>query len=382
MEKRDPYHHKERWEAWKLKNFNGVVGVSKNNSDLILEFLRDMELGKNTSPKAARGERSYTRLNTLRDKLVFFCRKFSKDLNKITEDEIHLLFSSMRSGKILKPNGEAYKGTGHYVKDFKTFWNWMRRTNKVKKDITEYLSKKEAKPAWVYLTEEQFKKLVNSANSTYRALIIFMYDASCRVTEAYSIKVRDFDDNYTKLTIRDEVSKTFGRTIKLKLCSSMVKEHIALNDLTSEDYLFTKKIGDKKKPIQPAAFNKYLRALSKNLFGDKESPAREKYSKFTLYDIRHNASCYWLKRYPQTRGLLYRLGWKKEDEVSYYSEFLGLSDQISDEDMLTTEEKTQLQKEIDKLKRKNDMLTEGYKAIKERIALIESSFKNKILVQN
>ena len=48
----------------------------------------------------------------------------------------------------------------------------------------------------------------------------------------------------------------------------------------------------------------------------------------------------WLKRYPQTRGLLYRLGWKKEDEVSYYSEFLGLSNQISDEDMLTTEEKT------------------------------------------
>ncbi len=162
----------------------------------------------------------------------------------------------------------------------------------------------------------------------------------------------------------------------------MVKEHIELNDLTSEDYLFTKKIGDKKKPIQPVAFNKYLRALSKNLFGDKESPAREKYSKFTLCDIRHNASCYWLKRYQQTRGLLYRLGWKKEDEVSYYSEFLGLSDQISDEDMLTTEEKTQLQKEIDKLKRKNDTLTEGYKAIKERIALIEASFKNKMIVQN
>ena len=90
----------------------------------------------------------------------------------------------------------------------------------------------------------------------------------------------------------------------------------------------------------------------------------------------------WLKRYPQTRGLLYRLGWKKEDEVSYYSEFLGLSDQISDEDMLTTEEKTQLQKEIDKLKRKNDILTEGYKTIKEKVALIESSFKNKILIEN
>jgi integrase len=382
MEKRDPYHHKERWEEWKLKNANGVIGVSKKNSELILEFLRDMELGKNTSPKSARGERSFIRLNTLRDKLVFFCKKFNKDLNKITEDEIHLLFSSMRNGKILKKNGEVYKGTGHYVKDFKTFWNWMRRTNKVKKDITEYLSKKEAKPAWVYLTEEQFKKLVNSANSTYRALIIFMYDASCRVTEAYSVKVKDFSENYTKLAIRDEVSKTFGRTIKLKLCSSLVKEHIELNDLTSEDYLFTKKIKDKKKPIHPTAFNKYLRALAKNLFGDKESPAREKYSKFTLYDIRHNASCYWLKRYPQTRGLLYRLGWKKEDEVSYYSEFLGLSDQISDEDMLTTEEKTQLQKEIDKLKRKNDLLTEGYKAIKEKVALIESSFKNKILVQN
>ena len=59
-----------------------------------------------------------------------------------------------------------------------------------------------------------------------------------------------------------------------------------------------------------------------------------------------------------------------------------MSDQISDEDMLTTEEKTQLQREIGKLKRKNDILTEGYKAIREKVALIESSFKNKMLVQN
>jgi len=41
---------------------------------------------------------------------------------------------------------------------------------------------------------------------------------------------------------------------------------------------------------------------------------------------------------------MYRMGWSKEEQIKYYSEFLGLSDEISDEDMVTAEDKTKLQK--------------------------------------
>ena len=77
-----------------------------------------------------------------------------------------------------------------------------------------------------------------------------------------------------------------------------------------------------------------LKNLAKKLFGDKVShnKAGGKYSQLSLYDIRHNASCYWLKRYSTHRALMYRMGWTSEKWIKYYSEFLGQNDEISDEE--------------------------------------------------
>ena len=343
--KRDPYNHKVKWENWLEATKEGIRGLSEPNSALIIEFMHDMELGKNVSPRTKKGERSYIRLNTLRDKTMFFVRMFKKDLDKITKDEAHQLFSDMRKGKILKQDSQQYKGTSAFVKDFKVFWHWMKRTGKVNEDITQDLSRVENKPAWVYLTEEQLKTLANRANSDYRPLIWLMYDSGMRVTEAYSIKVSDFDADFTKLKIRPETSKTFGRKITLKLCSKLIKEYISFYNLKSEDFLFQQK---------PPAFNKYLKHLAKSIFGEGISKARARYDEFTLYDIRHNASCFWLKRYEKTRGLMYRMGWSKEEQIKYYSEFLGLSDELSDEDMVTGEDKSKLQK----LEQENNSLKE------------------------
>jgi hypothetical protein len=133
MLKRDPYNHKVRWLNWKEKNKKGIVGVSKHNSDLILSFLFDMELGKNIAPQTKKGERSYIRLNSLKDRLLFFVKSFNnKKLDKITKDYIHEFFSSMRSGQIVRKDGKPYIAVGEHIRDFKTFWGWLRRTGRVK----------------------------------------------------------------------------------------------------------------------------------------------------------------------------------------------------------------------------------------------------------
>jgi hypothetical protein len=47
-EKRDPYKHKKRWLEWKEEaQEKGIKGISKTNSDTILAYLNDMELGLN-----------------------------------------------------------------------------------------------------------------------------------------------------------------------------------------------------------------------------------------------------------------------------------------------------------------------------------------------
>jgi hypothetical protein len=41
---------------------------------------------------------------------------------------------------------------------------------------------------------------------------------------------------------------------------------------------------------------------------------------------------------------MYRMGWSEEKVIKYYSEFLGLADQIGDDDAVITEDKTEYEK--------------------------------------
>ena len=343
--KRDPYRSKERWETWKKNNKKLIQGIAPANSKLILDFLNDMEKGMNTPPRC-KGPRHPTTLLNLRDHLLFFAKNLKNPFVKLTKIQIHNFDKKVRDGKIKKRNGKPFTAFGNYIKNFKTFWGWLVRTERVKENITIDLTKQTKKPSWVYLTETQFKQLANRCNPDYKTLTWFMYDAGLRVTEAYSIQVKNFDNDYSELTIPDEVAKTFGRVIKLKICTNLIKEFIKYHNLGPDDYLFIKKT---------AAFNKYLRELSKKLFGDGESKARETYDKFSLYDIRHNSSCYWLKRYQKDRNLMYRMGWNRQEMILYYSEFLGLSDEISDEDMVLSEDKNKLAKIEEKMKEQNNL---------------------------
>jgi integrase len=370
MLKRDPYHHKERWEAWKAQNVDAIRGVSKYNAGIILSFLSDMEVGKNVSPVSRKGERSYIRLNTLRVRIAFFADYFCKNLDQLTKDDIHNLFFDMRNGTLKRKDGKTYQAVGEYVKDFKAFWNWLRRTGRVQNDITLDIRRSDGhKPSWVYLTEDEFKTLANQANSDYRALMWLMYDTGMRVTEAYSIRVSDFSNDFTQLNIRKEYSKTFGRIIKLKLCSSFIRELVKFHKLQQDDFIFIK---------EPPAFNKYLRTLAKNLLGTLESPARKPYDKMRLYDIRHNSCCYWLKRYPTTTSLMYRMGWSEEKEIKYYSEFLGQADAIDDENMVTTEEKTKYEKRIELLEKDREKTNELVNELIKKIADMQISLKNEV----
>lgn len=369
--KRDPYKNIERWTSWKEKNKKKVEGVSLINSKIILKFLQDMEQGMNTPP-AKKGRRSPTTLINLKDHVCFFARNIPGPLVNLTKQQIHNFENKIIEGKIKKKNGKKFSAFGNYIKDFKVFWNWLIRTGKVKENIAIDLTKKTNKPSWVYLTETQFKKLANRCSPDYKALIWFMYDAGLRVTEAYSIQIKNFNEDYTQLTIPDEVAKTFGRVIKLKLCTNLIKEYVKHNNLDLSDYLFIKK---------PPACNKYLRILSEKLFGEGESKARGTYNKFTLYDIRHNSSCYWLKRYQKERSLMYRMGWNRAEMIQYYSEFLGLSDEIQDDDMILAEDKNGLEKlkdEMEEMKNKNEILFKHFESYQD---LLNNAAESKGLVK-
>jgi len=368
----DPYNHKERYLKWKQNaQHSELGGLSSYNSNLILQYLDDMENGINIAICNVKGPRSYIRLNSLRDKIKFFSIKFKEiyNLDKITdvsEEQAIKFFTNMRKGNIVRQDGKRYASTAYFVKIFKAFWHWWIKINKKKdieiKDITNDLDTSQEKPKWVYLTEKQVKQLCDKAKYEYKILILFLFDSGIRSpSELINIKVSDLYEGCKELHIREEISKTFGRRIKLMICSDLLKDYLIEKGLNKEDYLF---------PVNPKVVNKYLKRLAKKNLGETSSEAGEKFSELTMYDFRHISCCYWLPRYKSESALKYRFGWKKSDKIHYYSELLGMKDTISEEDLMIDVTKTEIEKRLTQSENQNQLLSEELDNVKKQMQKI------------
>ena len=370
----DPYNNKGSLTRWKnkVRDLGGIPDLSRANSSIILQYLTDMELGINTSLSSKKGARSFIRLNTIRLRLTFLTRKFKEildidDLTELTEQQLCQFFVDMRKGVIRRQDGREYKATRDFVKLFKAFWHWYqkvaRKAGKEVEDITTYLDTSREKPEWVYLNEEQIRLFSENCNPKYKTIVMFLFDTGIRSpTELMNVKVSDLSKDFKELNIRDEISKTFGRRIKLMICSELVKRYIKENELDTEDYLFK---------FSPAVVNRYLKRVAKKLFGDEKSLAGQKYSDLTMYDFRHCSCCYWLPRYKSESALKFRFGWKKSDKIHYYSEMLGMRDTISEEDLLIDVTKTEIEKRLVKSENRSELLEVQVENMKRQMAAIK-----------
>ena len=370
----DPYNHEGSLTRWKdkVRELGGIPDISRQNSEIILKYMTDMELGINTSLSSKKGARSFVRINTIRQRLTFLAKKFKEildvdDMILLTEQQICSFFVDMRKGVIKRQDGRRYKATRDFVKIFKAFWHWWqkvaRKAGQTVEDITVYLDSSGEKPEWVYLNEEQIRIFCDNCNLKYKVLTMFLFDTGIRApTELLNMKVSDLSRDCKELNIRDEVSKTFGRRIKLMLCSELIKRYIKENNLSQDDYIFK---------FSPYVANRYLKRLAKKLFGDEKSLAGQNYSDLTMYDFRHCSCCYWLVRYKSESALKFRFGWKKSDKIHYYSEMLGMRDTISEEDLLVDVTKTELEQRLVKSENRSELLEAQVEAMKRQMAAIK-----------
>ena len=370
-DKIDPYNIKDKYFRWKTKALkNGISGLTNANSQIIMQYLQDMEQGLNVASSNKKGGRSPIRLNSIALRIGYLARgfqtKFSINLVDVEEQQLFSFFADMRNGLIRKRNGSTYRSVGDYVKEMKAFWHWWQKVNRRKgieiKDITQDLDKSQEKPDWVYLTEDQIKLLCANAEYKYEVLIWFLFDSGIRSpTELVNVRVSDFHNDFKELHIREETSKTFGRRIKLMICPKLVKEYVRQRNLSPEEYVFD---------IDPGSTNKCLKRLAKKVLGDMVSPAGQRYSELTMYDFRHNSCCYWLPRYKSESALKYRFGWKKSEKIHYYSELLGMRDTISEDDMLVDITKTEIEHQLQKVMKEKELMQEQLTTLQDQVKVI------------
>ena len=383
-EKIDPYKNKERYLKWRDKmHTEPIQDISGFNSDIIKRFVFDMEIGLNVSNSSKKGHRSHIRLNNLIQRMIFIVKNIENiySINKIIdikELQIHEVFERMRDGRLKRKDGGVYKSVTDYIKVFKTFWHWYMKINrkdgKEVPDITVDLAMPKDKPRFVYFTEKEFKKLSERAGYEYRVFMWFLFDTGIRApTELMNVKVSDLSEDCKELNIREEISKTFGRKIKLMLSPKLIKEYIESKELKPDDFLFK---------IIPSKTNQYLKRLGKKVFGDKMTLGGEKWSNLTMYDFRHNAACHWALIYKNESGLKYRFGWKKSDMIYYYTQLLGMQDTIQEEDLLTDITKTEIEKQLIEEQKKSSLMEEQLNVINQRLHALEQGLIQHATQQN
>lgn len=414
----------------------GIPGATDRENELILAYIDDMRQGVH-----AHSKKRLTPIRLL--SIIFRLRAFyhlkaqydpSITIEAMTPRQAIELFNGVRDGVYRGSSGKHLKDVESVINVTSAFHSWIRRTQAINGEevlpaIFEFVNRKnQDKPAWTYLDFDEVRRLIEDMKFEYRVFFMFLFDSGVRApTEALNVRMSDLEyDERTKsytVEVRNEYSKTFGRRFKLLLSSDLLRRYVererigAGPDAAVFDVNPTKIIkylrrhaiktllktyassevdaiedsdGSMRYVLKtdPAHEVSYLYGL---FFDDMQTKGRGFISQISPYDFRHMSVCYWRPRYDGKKdSLLYRLGWKKSEMLDYYEEFLGMKDNIQDEDLLVDVTASQLerqldherkarQEETDELKLKMERMSEQIDLLKQLVAMTSDDLTERAL---
>jgi hypothetical protein len=320
--------------------------------------------------------------------IISIIEKITKrELMEFNDDDVISVFGSMRDGTLLNIKGKPFLSVYTYAKTFAAFWRWIVRTSRkegvnIPDIVADLDTTADRKPKWVYFTIKEVEQMANCApNYMYKTLLYLLFDSGIRAPkELLNVRVMDItpvpNTELLFLNIREETSKTFGRKIKLMICSEMLKTYIKQSGLKNDDFLF---------PVDYIVASRVVAKIGFDALhlGEERQTLRKKLyvNGITMYDFRHNSVCHYLPIYKSENQMKYRYGWKKSEMIHYYSEFMGMKDTITDDDMLVDTTKTQLQQELEKSKLRvaflEEQMTAKTKEMEERMKQLEAMMLQK-----
>lgn len=351
--------HQQIYENWK-KGFLSAKGtinqnyieedLTRPNTRLFLQYITDMEAGINVSKTAKKGGRSPKTLNRLRSKVKGILKGLQEegvsDVSKLTPEQLISYFNK-------------WKQKGHsndYAVRFRSFWRWWmtknRREGKLIPDICEDLdTSKNSDSQFVWLTKHEFDQFRKYFDKEKQVLLMFCWDTIIRSPgELSALKVEDVYQNVKGevwINIRDEISKTFGRKFNLVYSGDLILDHIKGKEPHEPLFVYSSPM-----------FNKQMQKVAFQLWENKKSLAGEYYKNITLYDLRHSGAIHYRQLFQKTGqsldSLRHRGGWTDFRMINYYTKLLGLDGHIDKEKTLLEEDKTNLEKELEKLKSDRD----------------------------
>jgi integrase len=279
----------------------------------------------------------------------------NKQTSKITKNDIENFDKKLTN--------ENLKSIVDYRRALLVFLKWKIGETKAK-TLAGWLDTRDKKKTPDYLSEQEIEKLFkNCKNPSERFLIAVLFDTGARAEEFLNIRYEDIqlpegNSNFVKIALKEEYSKTKGRTISLywKYSLNSVKDYLderVQEGIKSNEPVFNKNYD---------AMRMFLFRLGKKILKKDIHPHLFRHSSATYYAARLNR-----------QELCYRYGWAFSSNMpDVYISRAGMESKELDEKFKATEIEV-IQKEMEKLKFESNKEIEQQK---DKIQMLEDSLES------
>ncbi len=336
--------------SWKLPD-----SVKKD----IIKFIEKARIGQVNEGKRLSDRTLSKYLSLLKHSLEIIKKSTSKIIKKDIE----------RFDK--KITQENLSSVVDYRRALKVFLNWKLGETKTRK-LAGWLDTRDKKKTPDYLTEQEIIKLFKNCKTTSgRYLIAVLFDTGARAEEFLNIRYEDIqlpdkNNNFVKITLKEEYSKTLGRNISLYWKHSLEAVRDYLKEREEEGIKSNEQVyKNTYDSIRFLLFRLGKKVLKKSLY---------------LHLFRHSSATYYAPKLNR-QELCYRYGWRfNSDMPDVYISRAGMESKQLDEKFSATELED-LKKEFEKERFERDKETEELKRDVEKLKKVYnylSSFaKNK-----
>lgn len=329
-------------------------------------FLEDLALGKVNKGKRISDATRAKYVHLLR----ISCEFFNKPINKINRKDVEEFEKSISAGKIKSYKKKPF--THSVMVDIrvalKIFLRWKLGREKTNA-LTDFIDTRDIKKTPDYLKESEIEKLYKHCKSFQeKYLIATLFDSGARAEEFLNIRYEDVeiptkDQNFVKITLKEEYSKTAGRVISLYWPQSLEAVRDYIEQRKREGINANEAVYNGS--YETMRF--FLIRLGKRVLGRSINPHLFRHSSSTHYASKLNR-----------QQLCYRYGWAFSSNMpDVYISRSGMNNKELDERFEGTEMgelKSQLSKETFERKK----MKEDYEAKEREYASMFSHLKSEL----
>ena len=338
----------------------------------LLEFLEDLALGLVNRGVRISEKRQANYLDTMRTPLEFF----GKPMTRLTLADVKRFEGALSRGELRTRLGRPYAELTRVDmrRALRVYLKWRLGPEKTDR-LAGWLDTRTQRKTPDYLSEDDVLRLLRGCREPWqRFAVAVLFDSGARAEEFHNIRMEDLrmpakGDDFVKLALKEEYSKTTGRTIGLYWKESRDAVMDYLKERKNQD------IGPQE-PVYGRSYvgtRKFLNRLGLRVLGRS----------IHYHLFRHSSATYYATRLNR-QELCYRYGWKfSSDMPDVYISRSGMVSKDLDEKFTQTELGT-VQSQLSRMEEESRIKNETIRKLQDTLSAMQNNMSeiNAVLALN